>query len=287
MITPESIVVIDLDENADTPTDTLTGAPSSAPTTAERIAAHTANTWQPTRSEQEKQRDTQLGKLAELALERYLARVGVPYRSWDNLRADNFREHAPLDGFLAHPSAAERLFSERFAKAAQTRQEKAHFRPGFQQQCEQRQLFGVEVKATRVRERHLHKGVVDPERILADDFLVYPPQRHGLLTPELRTELASEASIARTIARTPYFLVRVYIERSATVSRAYLVGYATRTDFFGSPLLTVKSMPRAGKSEAAIYYALGLRQGQPMRTLTLHLQQLHRRQAAQEADPDS
>lgn len=233
---------------------------------ADTIATHTANTWQPRRSSAEKTRDTRVGKLAEDALALYLHNVGIAYRSWDDIRTDGFRQHAPLDGFIARSDAVHILHHARFTAAANKAQQQTCFELEFVEKCENYGLYGVEVKSTRIRPRHRDRaGRVDVQRILRDDFLQYPEVRSGHLDNGLRRKLLTPACLERIAQRTPFFLIRVYIEQlSISTYRAYLIGYLTRDQFFTSPQLTVKSMPRAGKSERAIYYAVSLQQGMPM-----------------------
>jgi len=68
--------------------------------------------------------------------------------------------------------------------------------------------------------------------------------------------------------RTPYFLVRAYVEKARNDFDVHLIGYITREHFFDSKYLTVKSMPKVGKSERAIYYALQLKHGYPLSAIS-------------------
>jgi len=248
---------------------TLPITPDQTLITTGTIARNTANTWQPQRSQREKFNDTQVGKLAEDALACYLAKSNIAYRSWDDVRTDNFQQHAPLDGFIARANATHILHHPRFTAAANDAQQQTHFDLSFVEKCEQHGLYGVEVKSTRISPRHRNsEGKVDVERILNDDFLLYPKIRYGQLTTTLRQTLLMPENLTMTAQRTPFFLIRIYLEQlSETTYRAYLMGYLTRKQFFISPRLTVKSMPRRGKSERAIYYAVPLRAGRPVKDL--------------------
>ena len=260
MIKPEHIVAIDVE-----PAEVDRAQ-------ASLLAAHTANTWQPDRSPVDTLRDTLVGKAAELAWLRYLQRESIACRSWDDMRQDSGRDHAPVDGFVAQPDAAELLAGDLFADTARQWQEGARFRRGFFPACERRGIFGFEVKSTRIGPRHLVGGQVNYAAILEDDFLVYPPTRVGALDESIRQNLISQKQRSAAAERTPYLLARAYVEArdagagSAEASRVawrvYLIGYITRPHFFQSSRLRVIAMPQADKIERAIYYAVPLRLGQ-------------------------
>ncbi len=226
------------------------------------LADHTANTWQPDRSPEDRLRDTLIGKAAELAWLRYLQRASIACRSWDDMRRDGGHDHAPVDGFIAQPDVAELLAGDLFADTARQWQEGARFRRGFYPACERRGIFGFEVKATRIGPRHLADGQVNYAAILEDDFLVYPLTRVGVLDDSTRRDLISQKQRSAAAERTPYLLARAYVEISRPAWRVYLIGYMTRPQFFQSPSLRVTAMPQANKSERAIYYAVPLRLGQ-------------------------
>lgn len=257
MIKPEHIVAIDI-----------------APAEVDRaqagwLADHTTNAWQPGRSPEDRLRDTLIGKAAELAWLRYLQSASIACRLWDDIRRDGGRDHAPVDGFVAQPDAAEFLAGDLFADTARQWQEGAHFRRGFYPACERRGIFGFEMKATRIGPRHLAGGQVNYAAILEDDFLVYTPLRAGALDEPTRQDLMSQKQRAAAAERTPYLLARACVEardagarNTGAAWRVYLIGYMTRPQFFQSPRLRVTTMPQANKSERAIYYAAPLRLGQ-------------------------
>ena len=258
MITPDHIIALDIDPSE------LDGAQ------ARRLAVHTANTWQPNRSPDDKLRDTLIGKVAELAWQRYLQRESIVCRTWDELRDDGGRDHAPIDGFIAQPGATELLAGDLFAGTARRCQDGAHFRPAFFPACERRGIFGFEVKSTRVGPRHRAGRAGRPvnyDAILADDFLVYPLVRAGVLDKAASRELMNPDHQACVAGRTPYLLVRAYVDRVDAHYRVYLVGYMTRPGFFQSDRLRVTTMPQPNKSERAIYYAVPLRLGQGLSNL--------------------
>lgn len=67
----------------------------------ENITSHTNNTWQVGRDLDEKRRDTEQGKSAEDIVELFMGEFPqFEYISYDKIRADNGKKHAPFDGLL-------------------------------------------------------------------------------------------------------------------------------------------------------------------------------------------
>jgi hypothetical protein len=283
MITPDQIVTVEL---AGAGMENRVAAQFAA-----QLAAHTANTWQPGRDGAHKLADTQVGKLAECAFERWAGQAGLACRSWDDLRDDGYRRHAPLDGFVALEALAGLVCGEPFARAARVAHaqasgtSQAHFPRGFLREWEQRGICGYEVKATRVGQRHREGGAADGAvsfaRLLGDDFLVYPVVRAGVLDETLRARLMRCDTIAAALGRTPALLVRAYVEQRESGARVHLVGCISRGAFFASAQLKVKTMPQPNKSERAIYYAVPLRCGSALAMLRERLARQHLRRPEQ------
>ncbi len=259
MIRPEHIVAIDIE-------------PAEVDNVqARRLADCTVSTGQPDRLPGDKSRDACIGKVAKLAWLHYLQRESIVCRLWDHIRRDGGRDPAPLDGFIAQPDAAELLASDVFADAACQCHEGVHFRPIFYPTCERRGIFGFEVKSTGVGPRHLVGGQVSYTAILEDDFLVYASMHADALDASPPHKLISQEQRLAAAERTPYVLVRAYVElrdsdiaqadSTAWMYRVYLVGYMTRPVFFGSSHLRLMVMPRPNKGERAVYYAVPLRLG--------------------------
>jgi len=230
------------------------------------LADKTANTWQADRSDKEKVDDTLIGKVAELAFERYLADNGVAYISWDQIRQDGLAKHAPLDGFVMEKALEGIARNRLFIYSANQAQRPVYFDTEFRDICEENQIYGCEVKGTRIGDRLCHfDGSINYEKMLEDHFFQYPVStRFGEITPELRTRLLGAAEKEKTAQKTPRLLVRVYVDRQPNMFVCYLVGYISRDKFFDSPDLDVAHLFKAGKSESAIFYTVKQRYGYPL-----------------------
>lgn len=65
----------------------------------EHIVRHTHNTWEHGRPLSEIRNNTVQGKSAEFVLQRLMEEYSrLRYRSYDAIRNDGFRKHAPFDG---------------------------------------------------------------------------------------------------------------------------------------------------------------------------------------------
>ncbi|MGO5022498.1 hypothetical protein ACTQ4E_05305 [Lawsonibacter sp. LCP25S3_G6] len=82
-------------------------------TEIENIVRHTHNTWQHDRKEEETRKNTIQGKKAELVMERLLsAYSSFRYLSYDRIRRDDFKKHAPFDGLIYPVSLDEGVKAE-------------------------------------------------------------------------------------------------------------------------------------------------------------------------------
>lgn len=238
----------------------------------DRIVSHTVNTWQPDRPNAERAADAKIGKVAELALELYLQQHGVGYLSWDGIRMDNFETHAPVDGFLMTLETLGHLDVRTFTAQAHAAIVSTRLSTDFRNEWEARGVYSYEIKATRITGRLRHPDAsFDGEKVLSDDFLVYPSIRYENLTPALRQQLLQQSAKEQVQSLTPRTLLRAYVDSVGSEHTVHLIGYIPRDGFFTSPSFTVKNMPQPGKSEYAIYYAVRLEHGFPMSGIVQNL----------------
>jgi len=231
----------------------------------DRIAKHTLNTWQPNRLDADRAADTRIGKVAEHALEVFLHQHSVGHLSWDAIRMDNFETHAPVDGFLMRLETLARLDVNTFTQKAHAAILSSHFPAEFRDEWETEGVYRYEIKSTRIAKRLQRPDAsFDREKVLSDDFLVYPNIRYGNLTPTLRQQLLQQTAKEQVQSLTPRTLFRAYVDTQGSEYTVYLIGYIPRDDFFASSSFTVKNMPQPGKSEYAIYNAVKLEHGFPM-----------------------
>jgi hypothetical protein len=258
MITANDIVAIDVPEDA------------QLKALVARIAGDHADTWQKSRTTNEKVNDILIGKVGERAIEYYLRSRGIGWVGWDNLRADGFREHAPLDGFFARADMAAYIRSQQFADGARRNQQNTSFPPGILDKWLEVGVCGYEVKCSRVCERHLTNGQVDHNKLLGDRFLQYPRKRAGALTSDLKAELLMPGNRKQASERTPPYLFQTHAQELGAGQgwRVYMSGYILSSHFYWADDLAVTRLTKLGKSEQAIYYALPLRKGKPLSTLS-------------------
>lgn len=258
MIRPEDVVVVPL--------------PTWNTEVSDRLAEYTANTWQVNRTSQERSADTNVGKLAELALRRFLlqqtdARMSIAF--YDDFRTDDYRLHAPLD-FICGETA-------RVTEAIQILTTRKH--PGApltvreREQLQQNEVMTGEIKATRIGARHRSsEGTVLIPRILGDDFLAYP---HALRRDTIGIRNAQDylTYVGRQSGEDRLQIIederdnmadwyfRVYIDELKKT--AYILGGCSKDLFVDK--LTVKHMAQAHKSEDALYLTVPLTRGTPIR----------------------
>lgn len=77
---------------------TISPLPNFNLKSAQIIANNTANTWQQDRSQDWKNKDTNLGKIAEEVFEIYIKnnKPWTKYLSYDSFRTNNFKKVPPL-----------------------------------------------------------------------------------------------------------------------------------------------------------------------------------------------
>src|SRR3990167_2336621 len=148
-------------------------------------------------------------------------------------------------------------------------------------------IYTVEIKSTRVAERHKRTGSSDQNIssiIMSDDFLEYPKYLrvdefdkinnlmdyinfcktyrsfNCLSNSECILKMRNEEQINMR-----FFYVRIYIDISTR--KAYIVGYIDKNFF--SQNFTLKKMVQAGKSEKALYLSLPLNNAKELSTLIM------------------
>src|SRR3989344_1415422 len=222
-----------------------------------KIVENTANTWQLGRSNEEKASDTSLGKIAEKVFKEFIIQnfPNYKYLSYDEFRSNNFIEQINYE-----------VKNSDYGKISD----------GTKIGLESNGIYTVEIKSTRVAERHKRTGSSDQNIssiIMSDDFLEYPKYLrvdefdkinnlmdyinfcktyrsfNCLSNSECILKMRNEEQINMR-----FFYVRIYIDISTR--KAYIVGYIDNNFF--SQNFTLKKMVQAGKSEKALYLSLPL-----------------------------
>jgi len=248
----------------------------------EKIAANTVNTWQPNRSEKDKMADTSLGKIAEIIFEKYINQFSIVYLSYDDFRKNNFEKHAPFDGLLFSNKKLENdiknytdIINEEVALS-----DYGKVSIGLLSTLTKNKLYTVEVKSTRITERHKKNGEVDLAIIKRDDFLTYPSAIRksykyynlssyaDLLIQNGKINIpygADKVSIARQYEKQfmTDFYIRVYIDEN--VKTGFIMGFITKDIFIENAVL--KRMYQKNKSELPLYLATPISNGKSVDNL--------------------
>jgi len=249
--------------------------------TLDKIIDFTQNTWQLNRSKSEKTKDTKIGKLAENVLETYFQSnfYKLEYLSYDTFRMDNLEKHAPFDGIIYDKNISSKslkLFIDRVNNEI-TNNQWGKISNSLKSELEKSKIFTVEVKSTRVTDRHKRNGHDSDSvelSILKDDFLEYPTRLRtdrynrmdsleDYITFCEKSNLincpngSDKNQIIRDFEQQNmrYFYFRIYIDEG--LKRAYIVGYIDKFDF--SSLFVWKKMKKYNKSEHALYLSVPLK----------------------------
>lgn len=245
------------------------------------IVDATANTWQPTRTAAGKLADTGIGKTAECIVENYIKNnlKNIIYISYDDIRTDNLKKHAPFDGLLCAISKDKLILQSLINKINQQIKDgdtSGKITDELKDELFQNHIYTVEIKSTRTHlTRHYIKGQINIELILNDDFLEYPKHlrenkdgvcdilsysnycyKKGFIDGGTNDDLISEVkNMEQQNMRNIY--IRVYIDSSQDTG--YIVGCIGRKRFIDNCI--IKQMFQPKKSEKALYLATSLKNG--------------------------
>ncbi|HBA45623.1 hypothetical protein A2W67_00895 [Candidatus Nomurabacteria bacterium RIFCSPLOWO2_02_40_28] len=256
-----------------------------------KIVENTANTWQLGRSNEEKASDTSLGKIAEKVFKEFIIQnfPNYKYLSYDEFRSNNFEKHAPFDGIIFVSNKDQSIVNKYIEQINYEvkNSDYGKISDGTKIGLESNGIYTVEIKSTRVAERHKRTGSSDQNIssiIMSDDFLEYPKYLrvdefdkinnlmdyinfcktyrsfNCLSNSECILKMRNEEQINMR-----FFYVRIYIDISTR--KAYIVGYIDKNFF--SQNFTLKKMVQAGKSEKALYLSLPLNNAKELSTLIM------------------
>ena len=260
----------------------------------EHIVRHTHNTWEHDRPLSEIRKNTVQGKSAEFVLQRLMEEYSrLRYRSYDAIRNDGFRKHAPFDGVIFDARISEAVLDEAFRRIRAD----VDGSPGDSGTISVRTreflrnsgIFTLEIKSSRLqdpRDYRTMKRKVKGERSGEDyealcahirsayDYFVYPHycRDHRGITnfyeyasyvkrqhPEF--ESCSAGPFLRRLMRTEWdnacdVYTRVFFD---VLSDEILIpGYVTKDSFFQEPRIRKMPTPKSGN---AIYYMYPIRFG--------------------------
>ena len=135
----------------------------------------------------------------------------------------------------------------------------------------------MEIKSTRITNRHKEKDTINYQAILNDDFLAYPkfyrkvPSEieinnwdryldycisNSRVQPDIDLTILQEIELNNMYD----FYARVYVDQiSSNLFDIYIIGYITKQNLIKDSV--IKRMPQYGKSEQALYIATQIRNG--------------------------
>ena len=250
------------------------------------IVAHTANTWQRGRSEQEKTADTQLGKLAEDVVVATLSAIGIKnYHSYDDFRSDNFKSHAPFDG----------IFCDNLSKEIVTlinnavRNEGPHLSANTRNLLRGKGIRTVEIKSTRLtdkyKQRNNFKSYSDSigletlyDYLMTLDYITYPYfTRYGDMSySEYCSYVEKRLKTGLTGSKLENHVRQIELDNATDVyirvfmdeieQKALVMGWIDRETFFNPP--ETQKLFKRFKSEVPLYFVKALKFGYPLECLS-------------------
>ena len=257
-----------------------------------RIVENTANTWQADRKYEEKLRDTKQGKLAEFMLETYLssplADEQIHFKTYDEIRTDDDKKHAPFDFLIWRNNSADiPAVVDSIQKDINSRIDYAVRLSEYTRKiCKNNGVLIAEVKSTKINDKKKRDAKFDGDytdsskvssllkEIRKDDFLFYPSKKRTAnsnycltdycnllknIVPSLRNlsnEELLKAVIQYELEQQQCDLnIRIYIDEASKY--AFVIGWNKKNEILHMPLI-LKHMPLKDKSENAIYFTNSL-----------------------------
>ena len=244
------------------------------------IAENTVNTWQEKRSNVSKEEDTKMGKMAEDIFSAYIKHNmrNLTYLSYDDIRTNNFKKHAPFDGLIFNNTSIDmenlikiiieindEITNDKWGKISDDLKIK----------CQKNHIYIVEIKSTRVTDRHKINSKVNLDIFLKDDFLEYPKylrtdkydtingfMEYVNFCKKYRDFVCSTDDCIADIKHEEknnmrHLYARVYIDEQENI--AYIIGCISNRTFINNAI--IKKMPQWQKSELALYLATSLSNG--------------------------
>ena len=252
------------------------------------IASHTHQTWQKDRSFEETVADTSQGKLAEMVVEAYFSSflTDFIYISYDKIRDDNFKFHAPFDAILIK----QEMVKDRNLEVIKTRladiinkgcQTNGKISCGLRNFLLNNNIITIEIKSTKISQKRINLN--DSERINAiqkDDYFLYP---YFLRTndndvtnfekyvdyvckkyPDEIINVNKNKAKENNLLNIEFFnssdiVIRVYTESLSDHNKFYIMGYMRNAEILLNK--NIKQFFKKGKSENAIYFTKSIKNG--------------------------
>jgi len=242
------------------------------------IATHTKNTWQSNRLLGDIIKDTTIGKIAEHTLKEHIAKhSGYVILDYDDFRVNNYKKHAPLDCIVFEKQNPNLQLAINAINLDATNNPNGVMSDNTKELLKNLKIYTMEIKSTRIANRHKENGAINYQVILNDDFLAYPKfyrkvpsdieinNWHKYLNHCISNSRVQPNTDLTTLQEIELnnmydFYARVYVEQiNDNLFDIHIMGYITKQDFIKNSV--IKRMPQCGKSEQALYIATQIENG--------------------------
>lgn len=243
-----------------------------------KIAIHTQNTWQQNRIIDDIIKDTTIGKIAECTLKQHMSNHPIfDILDYDDFRIDNYKKHAPLDCIIFNKQNRNLQVAIDAIKTDAINNRNGTMSNDTKKFLKENNIFTMEIKSTRITDRHKKNGILDFQTILNDDFLAYPKfyrkipndiqvdswdQYRNFCIGNKRIDSSVTLDKLKCIEfENMYdYYARVYVEQINNNSfDIYIIGHISKQNFIKNSV--IKHMPQYNKSEQALYIAIAIKNG--------------------------
>ena len=176
----------------------------------DHIALNTKNTWEKSRSLDEKKRNTAQGKITEdffLELIEYgntLFDRRLVYTSYDSFRNDLFKNHAPIDGLLCESSNLKLQDIKNLILDDLSQSKASKLSDEMLDLCRKNKIYTVEIKSSKVPSRCYRVG--ENGQDISENYSEFVKSRH-------------QESLLRSLNRLDYFKYPKYNRDMAAIIR--------------------------------------------------------------------
>lgn len=249
------------------------------------IVNHTVNTWQYGRSYLDKQKDTELGKMAEDAVMSVFNMFDISgYYPYDDFRSDNFELHAPFDGVFTNK--LDNNIVNFINNSVQEEGNRLSIKT--RDYLRENNVYTVEIKSTRLTQKYKDRANFSNyndkasvlrliDGLMNLDYLTYPHYtRYGdmsyyeyceFVNQRLNIGLHGEALYKYVEKLEMSFATDIYIRvfMDEFEKKALIMGWIDKERFFNSPRTHKLILP--GKSEVPLYFVKSLKMGSNIKEL--------------------
>lgn len=222
-----------------------------------QIINYTAETWQPDRPKKERECNIEQGKIAEEITERFIRQYysqELSLKTYDEIRNDDFKKHAPFDFLLWKTGTVNIAFIEEAIRQdiARTPNKFVKLSNVTRRLCRTLGVKIVEVKSTNIRNDL--KVESDPGYCL-DDYCREVQERFSEFDGCKGENLRRRVIAWECENQCCDIFVRVYLDRPA--KKGFVIGWMQKEELLDDTV-QFKRMRQKNKSELALYFAKNL-----------------------------